>query len=260
MKRKMNTYLKLGLILLVSMLVGAVIGVVSLAVGDDRAIAETVAMKLAEVMRSWILAEVTGFLLAAVIVGEFCLVRVRKLGKEAQAAADEAGDRIEYQLEKVTAWGAIAVNASMFLTFIALSTVFTISYVDSLSPSGLVQLLLSFLVILLNAVYNGFWGVRLIKQVQKTDPAKKGDPTSLKFTREWVESCDEAERDMIYRASFDSYTFMNQWIAVPMIVTLLAHFLWETGVLAIVITVVFWMMLQISYIRSCIRQKKERCR
>ena len=44
-----------------------------------------------------------------------------------------------------------------------------------------------------------------IKLVQRIYPDKKGDPTSINFQEQWLASCDEAEKEEIYEASYKTY-------------------------------------------------------
>ena len=56
-------------------------------------------------------------------------------------------------------------------------------------------------------VYLYFWQIRYVKLLQKTHPEKKGDPPSPKFQEQWLDSCDEAEKEVIYRSAYKAYIY-----------------------------------------------------
>ena len=56
-----------------------------------------------------------------------------------------------------------------------------------------------------------------MKCVQRVYPEKKGDPASRKFQKEWLESCDEAERAMIYQSAYKSYMTANKTIPLLLV-------------------------------------------
>ena len=47
------------------------------------------------------------------------------------------------------------------------------------------------------------------KAIQIAHPYMKGDPSDKNFQKKWLESCDEAEREMIYRSSYKTYMRLN---------------------------------------------------
>lgn len=109
-------------------------------------------------------------------------------------------------------------------------------------------------------VYDGLWQIRFVKVVQKAFPQKKGDPSSRKFHQEWLESCDEAEKEAIYRASYNAYARMNKLIPVMIVLTMVGHLLFNTGILAILVTALVWLVITGSYLSSTVRLKRQKLR
>ena len=105
------------------------------------------------------------------------------------------------------------------------------------SNSGLllsVVLFLGFCIVIL------FLEASLVRQIQKADPMKRGDIGSLRFNRDWLESCDEAERLGIYKASWKSFQVMNSLCPVIEAVALLGKIMFDTGNFPIILVTILW--------------------
>ncbi len=52
---------------------------------------------------------------------------------------------------------------------------------------------------------------------------RKGDPSSAKFQEQWLESCDEAEKEVIYQSAYKAYVTINRTIPLILIVVMVAN-------------------------------------
>jgi len=260
-EKKMNTYLKYGLILLACALVGGVLGFISVAAEGPLEALRMLAGNFSEILCKYLFVEFVVLLLIEIVVGEKCMRKMKEHSKALEAAEDEDADHIEYEMEKDSAWGVGVLNVIAFLSMVLLATGYSMEYIKSVvnvkEGLGFLGACVLFIVIY---TYNGIWGVRQVKLQQKLDPTKKGDPTSTKFTEEWVESCDEAEKEVIYRSAYKSYIALSKWIPILMVVTMLSHLVWNTGVMAIVVVGIVWTVQNVSYLKSCVELRKQKLR
>lgn len=260
-KKKMNTYLKYGLILLACALVGGVLGFISVAAEGPLEALRMLATNISEILCRYLFVEFVVLLLIEVVTGERSIRKMKDQCKALEAADDEEADRIEYEMEKDSAWGVGTLNVIAFLSMVLLATGYSMDYIRSVANVneglGFLGACVLFIVIY---TYNGIWSVRQVKLQQKLDPTKKGDPTSTKFTEQWVESCDEAEKEMIYRSAYKSYIALSKWIPILMVVTMLSHLIWNTGVMAIVVVGIVWTVQNVSYLKSCVELRKQKLR
>ena len=44
--------------------------------------------------------------------------------------------------------------------------------------------------------------MRYVKMVQAAHPEKRGDMNSKNFQKDWMASCDEAEKEMVYQSAY----------------------------------------------------------
>ena len=89
-------------------------------------------------------------------------------------------------------------------------------------------------------------------------PEKRGDISSRKFQQQWLESCDEAEKEVIYQSSYKTYIFMSKAIGLLLIVTMLSHLFFKTGIMAILVVGVMYLVLVGKYSCSCVSLRKDR--
>lgn len=257
-KKKINTYLKYGIILILSFVLGGIIGGL-LAAGEDALEKFSKIFSIASAfIGKWFLVFMLVFVVVGLIVGEYSLNRIKKLCKEQEIAEneedDEKADWLDYKTEKIAAIAMAVMNVSNVLSmiFLAISVDYTQAKdVDAIVFFGGLALYL------LLSVYEGTWNIRFVKLNQKMDPSKKGDPTSTKFTEQWVNSCDEGEKEIIKKAAFKSYSVMMQVMPTITVIAILMHWAFNTGLFAVIISGVVTLIQVFSYLSECVKLKKQ---
>ena len=197
-----------------------------------------------------------GLLALSVIFGEINIRKLKEISRQIRQTEDEECDRWEYEEEKVGAEGVIANILSQILCILVLSVSFSIRYIEDNHQNMLAVCI----VFLACYVYDAFWQTRYVKLAQVTHPEKKGDPASRKFHQQWLESCDEAEKEIIYQSAYKAYIAMNTWIPALLMVSMLGHLFFDTGIMAIVIVAASWLVLTAAYLRSCVRLRGAKLR
>ena len=131
-------------------------------------------------------------------------------------------------------------------------------YIESQSDGETGMFLAGLVVFMGMVVYFGMWQVRYVKLVQRIYPEKKGDPASMKFQEQWLASCDEAEKEEIYEASYKTYLLTGKVLPFCTLVAMLLHMVWNTGVLAIIIPAFLWILSAFNFCRCCVTKKSEK--
>ena len=103
----------------------------------------------------------------------------------------------------------------------------------------------------------GMAQARYVKLLQKVHPEKKGDIASKDFHKQWLESCDEAEKEAVYQSSYSTYIFSGKLIGILLVVTMIAHLFFNTGVFAIVVVGVIYLCITVKYCVSCVKLKNK---
>ena len=257
--KKMNTYIKYGLTILACAVVGGILGYSLMHVEGELVSFENIASQFLDTVKKYMLPELIILLIAEILVGEICIRKAGMLGSRLTDAEDEEGDQLDYEIEKITAAAQAVLMVIAFLSIVIVSTGYSIKYIKTLDEAELIGgLMAAFLTFVVIYIYHGYWGVRLIKLQQKLDPAKKGDPASAKFTEQWVESCDEAEKELIYQSAYRSYLVIRNVIPMLLLVSMLAHLMWNTGIMAVFCIGLIWMIQTVTYLKSSVKKKGQK--
>lgn len=259
-KKKMNSYLKCIAILVTSGLVGGVIGFLA-GLTEDAGWWELIRDGLNSAML-WIRANMIPLLVicaaVSILLCELFFHRVKKAGMQLESAEDEEIDRLEYQMEVDESWGTIVNISGRILMILILSSSYVHDFIENLEGQDAAEFFGAIVVFVIGMLYLALWNVRYIKLVQKIYPEKKGDPASRNFQKQWLESCDEAEKEQIYEASYKTFLFLNTCFPIVTCLAMICQMLWSTGFLAIVIPAVMWLATTAYYCRCCIRKRAEK--
>ena len=256
--KRMNTYLKFTLIILLCMAIGAAAGSLSVFAEDPaNSLAAGVSAILSAIAAhfQWILLII---LAAAILNGEISLAKIKNLGNRMKTADDDVCDALDYAMEKTSAFANGIHTTLMALSFLLLTLVCSAD--NSAAVSSETGILWGVIVFLLFVIYCGFWSVRFIKLQQKIDPDKQGDPASRRFTEQWVESCDEAEKELIYQSSYKCFLLLSKSLPLLIAAAMLMHLCWDTGITAVFFICLIWLMLNFTYLRSCVKGKRQKLR
>ncbi|WP_240841682.1 DUF3169 family protein [Acidaminobacter sp. JC074] len=88
---------------------------------------------------------------------------------------------------------------------------------------------------------------RAIKLIQTYDSRLKGDPSKFNFHKEYLNSCDEAEKYQIYKAAYKAFQFTKIIGMVLLLVAVLGNMLLDTGIMPVVLTGTMLLALIGSY-------------
>lgn len=256
--KKMNSYKKLGMVMLLSAIAGGILGLASFFIlGVAGGSVENGMSAVMSGLQQIMLPAMAIITVISVIYGEFNLRKQKVLCKMILETEDEECDRWEYEEEKNSAWGMSANILSQILCILVLSAGYSAKYIGDGNHTSYLAVCIVFL---LCFAYDGFWQVRFVKVIQTAYPEKKGDPASRRFRQEWLNSCDEAEKEVIYQSAYKSYTQISTCIPVLLVIAMLGQLFFETGILAIIMVAAIWLIVTISYLRSCVRLKKAKLR
>lgn len=188
----------------------------------------------------------------SIVLQEVYYARLKKVCEKLTEADDEEFDKLDYEEERL---GAILqeINVlSQVLSIVLLSFGYSFEYFTDMIALG------SCLVFIVFFFYAGIMQARYIKLLQRVHPEKRGDVSSLNFQQQWLESCDEAEKEVIYQSAYKAYIFTSKSVGVLLVLTMVAHLLFNTGILAIIVVGIIYLMLTLVYCKSCVDLKKKK--
>lgn len=82
---------------------------------------------------------------------------------------------------------------------------------------------------------------------KKLNPEKKGDPGSFSFDKDWLSSCDEAERFTIYAASYQSFITLKLVFPLALLALIILRMFSGGMLMAIFMVCLLWAIHATSY-------------
>lgn len=125
-------------------------------------------------------------------------------------------------------------------------------------PIGPGMLLLGTGAIALMLVYYSTYMAYGVKLVKRINPEKHGDPLDLKFQKNWIDSCDEAEKMVIYQAAYQSYQLVGMVLLGAWVVTVMCSLFFGLGGYAVTVISVIWLTHTIGYQYYAMKLEKKK--
>ena len=110
-------------------------------------------------------------------------------------------------------------------------------------------------IFLIGNIFSFVVEVTIIKFIKKMDERLKGDPTSMKFTKDFLESCDEAEKLKIYMTGYQAFQFSKFFALGLVVMTILLNMVFDTGGLSVFISCLFLLVQMLSYSYYALRSE-----
>mgnify|MGYP000127337201 CR=1 FL=1 len=256
MKEKKSSYFTATWKMLAAVLIGGIAGGVSVVIYELMKKGIDVGIRTINgTIQQYIFPVLIVIAVVTVVVGEYSLHRLKNVYKEMNEADEDRFCELDYEEEKWGAWISGINLVSQVACIIILSFGYSLKYIESGKSR---YFLFACIIFILCYFYDIYLSVRYVKAIQAAHPEKKGDPTSSKFTEQWVESCDEAEKECIYQASYKGYQTVMKWAPILTFVALILHMFFDTGILAIVMPSVIWLVTSVTHCRACLQNKGEK--
>lgn len=134
--------------------------------------------------------------------------RIKKFIKKMETVSDEEADGLDSQIDCMQNDARLinGIFQAIFFSFFAL--------VMPGNPVSLTwQLRTALICVVFCGIFSSGYEIWVVRNAQKRDPSKRGNPTDFNFNRVWLESCDEGERLLIYKAGYETFSTM-QWVFV----------------------------------------------
>lgn len=168
---------------------------------------------------------------------------LRKKGTE--EAEDRAGDYLNY---------AMTVNSA------GLAVLFLLFGLVIDKNNTYINVIAGMVIFLVTAVLSMVLEILIIYQAKRLDPMKKGDPGDMRFMKDWMQSCDEAEKMLTYQAAYETFAVMKTALLAAHVIALFGKISFGTGNLPIVLTSGLWFLNSLVYSIKSMKLEKTRIR
>ncbi len=175
-----------------------------------------------------------------------------------QAARWDGEDEQIEQVERRLNYPLLFANTMLVLNFfffaasveMAESTEFGQQHGVILFPMCLVTFILGYVWILW--VTNG-----VVKLEQQLNPEKRGNVFDTRFQKEWLESCDEAEKLRTYQVGYQGYKAGCTACIVMWVIAVFGQLWADTGIFPVVCVCVIWLAMMVRSMIAAIKLDKK---
>ena len=166
---------------------------------------------------------------------------------------DECIEQTEQQLS----CGLLLANIMTVVNFFLFSAGIEVSLNTKLGDQyGVILFPACILIFILGYVWIFFVNYRVVKLEKQINPEKRGSVFDVKFQKQWLESCDEAEKEMVYQSAYKAYMALGKMIQILLCATMILHLVFHTGILAVIVVGVIYLTMTLTYHRSCVSLQK----
>lgn len=102
--------------------------------------------------------------------------------------------------------------------------------------SNISTLWFTYFIIFAVIIFNFVLYRAVVQLVKKINPEKKGEVLSLKFSKDWESTLDEAEKMIVYKVSRKAYLFISKFSYVMFFLALIGDLLFGFGILPAIFT------------------------
>lgn len=248
-KKEKNAFVSMGGKLLFGAVIGGIIGVLF---GDRKMYGwiQSAANSFLEMIVINYVAVMVVLAIAMLILNLSCYVRLRAYCKEAVETDDE--ERCDVLDDKIEIITTVSLNGNGFF-FILIFMIFVLNY-NLGGVQGWSTILLYFLPVLMYPLFY----ILTIGELKKHDPSKSGNPGSMSFQKDWLESCDEAEQMQIYKLGYQCHKGSSYILVLGFGFTAITALIFDVGAFAILITGGMWLIQTVVSSYYNIKYKKKR--
>lgn len=246
MSDKKNRKIMIGFVALlaVSLVLGCLFGMISRIIQNSIPDMQMFILKV-KIIMSYVVPILFLILnLTQAVVGSIYI----KISKKQAAAWDGEDEEVIEQIEKRLNVPMILTNAMQVLNFVFFSVCIYLAETaelnklmqDIIGNGAIVLFIVSFV-------------IEMVLQKQTVDmekqlnPEKQGNIFDVKFQEVWVNSCDEAQKLMIYKAGYQAFKVTNYTCMGVWLLTLIAQSMFQTGIFPVICIGIIWMVLIMTY-------------
>jgi uncharacterized membrane protein len=119
-----------------------------------------------------------------------------------------------------------------------------------------------FITIFLLFVAFGVMGILIPKMTidieKKLNPEKQGNVLDLEFQKVWMDSCDEAQKMIAYKAGYKAFQSTNAACLILILAAFICSVAFQTDLMALIFVCVIWFVNNLSYMIRAAKLEKRK--
>ncbi len=187
------------------------------------------------------------------VIGFAIYGKAKALSKKWDGEDDDLIDKIEDKLFYTGAISTIMIVINLTAFIIGVS-------VFDMGPEYKTKIMYTFITTIIAMAFGLIWTVLLqsktVSLEKQLNPEKRGNVLDINFQKKWLESCDEAEKMAVYKASYDVYKVSTYVYVVGMFLALLADMAFKIGMIPLLMVSAMWLIQIVVYMISARKYSK----
>ena len=247
-KKEKKGFLSMGGKILLGAVIGGIIGYM-FGDSDSTAVEETANYFLDMTVNAYrpVMIIVT---LCMLLLNLLCFFKLRSCVLQAEGCKDE--EKSDLLDDKIDLISTLCLSGNGVF-YILLFFTYALSYIRG-DETDIMKVFLFIVPVLIYPTFN----ILIINLLKRHDPSKKGVPGSMCFQKDWMESCDEAEKMRTFRTSYQTNIASCYIISIGFCATAILALFFPVGVFALFITALMWLAQTIITAYYDIKSKKEK--
>lgn len=162
---------------------------------------------------------------------------------------EEIIDNIEEKLSYVLLFASVNLIIGFFFFGAGMGLLSDVSY------GKVILFFFGFIVCVVSTVLIQNKVVNLEKEI---NPFLNGSVYDFKFSKKWLDSCDEAIKLNVYKSSFKAHKAVTNTCLILWIVCVLGYSFFDFGIMPLVMVTIIWLVQTISYCIESIKCSKNK--
>lgn len=88
---------------------------------------------------------------------------------------------------------------------------------------------------------------KVVDFAKQMNPEKRGNIFDFNFRKAWMDSCDEAQQYMAYKAAYKSMSVAQVTCMVLLILMMYAQHIFHAGILPSLVITIIWLVITVTY-------------
>lgn len=176
-----------------------------------------------------------------------------KQARKLFSAWDQENEAVYDLAEHKLSMAMAATNVGTIIHMVWFGFLILARNASFLSAQSLLIYILIFMV--LTFVYV-FLQRRFVEFTKEMYPGKKGDALDMDFQKQWINSMDEFEQQVIYKAAYKAYSAGQVLYLSILLVLFLGALFFDISVLPFLVVGVIWLIQSIIYLKEAIKSPK----
>lgn len=188
----------------------------------------------------------------------YCIISYNNCRKTYKSLGDEDYDKLD-ELEIKLGHPLYVASISMILNLFFFTMNAYITLKLHVIPKKSISLYtgLLFGVFFFSYIWEVIIQAKAVSLEKEMNPEKKGNILDTKFVKDWIDSCDEAQKMTIYKSAYASYSATSAAFMIMWVISLLGMLIGDQGMFAPICVTILWLVQILSYSIAGNKYEKE---